>query len=310
MSIELTPIIYSPFNSKVELLQQYYQAYYGTDFSDQSMAIVCDGKAIGYVCASSLEQVLSQPGSGLEIMFSDLVHSLSMSHFKDLVKLIINHAIKNDCSLIKIKDNLSLGKLSPLGEVLFNEKFQSKLTFEMVTNYEEFAETTYYTCIRKSYKSLINWGRKNLKIDYINKDNADRNSFKTFQEFHKKISGRVTRSDISWNKQFEMIENGIGELIMAYLNDEVVGGSLFIDQLDYSAYFTGVYERDLFQYGLSHYLLYLGIVRSFERRQTKFFSLGHFDTDIQDPKWYNIQFFKKGFASDLIPTVIWTKEIK
>ena len=310
MPIELIPILSSPFNSKVELLQQYYHAYYGQDFNDQSMAITWDGKAIGYIGASSLKHVLSQPSKGLEVILPDLMHSLPASHFKELAKLLIDHAIKNDCSLIEIKDTLSLGKLSPLGEVLFNEKFQSNLTFEMVINYQEFSENIYYASIRKSYKSLINWGRKNLKSDYINKDNADRNSFNTFQGFHKKISGRVTRSDASWSKQFEMIEKGKGELIMAHLDNEVVGGSLFTDQLNYSTYFTGVYERDLFQYGLSHYLLYLGIVRSFERKQTAFFSLGRFDTDIQDPKWYNIQFFKKGFASQLIPTVIWTKKIK
>jgi hypothetical protein len=107
-----------------------------------------------------------------------------------------------------------------------------------------------------------------------------------------------------------MIEQGIGELILAYYQDKLVAGSLFMDQYDTSMYFTGVYERELFEYGLSHYVLYLGVCRSYARGTTQHFSLGNFETDIIDPKWYNIQFFKKGFCQTMVPTLLWHKKME
>ena len=105
-----------------------------------------------------------------------------------------------------------------------------------------------------------------------------------------------------------MIQEGFGEALLAYYQENLISASLFIDAYRTSLYFTGVYERGLFQYGISHYLLFEGICRSFKRGNTNLFSLGYFDTDIQDPKWYNIQFFKKGFVRNLKPVIFWSKE--
>ena len=131
-----------------------------------------------------------------------------------------------------------------------------------------------------------------------------------FKDFHLKISGRQTRSDESWLLQYDMIKQGFGELILADYQGKLAAGSLFLDQFDVSTYFTGVYERDLFDFGISHWLIYEGICSSFKRSNTSKFSLGYFDTNITDPKWYNIQFFKKGFCERLKPIVLWSKEIK
>lgn len=196
----------------------------------------------------------------------------------------------------------------PLGEVLFNEKYQSKMIFEMMVGFDNFSENNYFTNTRKSYKSLINWGEKNLDIRLINKDNLSKEQFFAYQTFHHKISKRKTRSDESWNIQYQMLKEGFGELILGYHQGALVAGALFLDQHGISVYATGVYERSLFEFGLSHYLLYYGICRSYTR-ETHSFSLGYFETDIEDSKLYNIQFFKKGFSQTLVPSILWRKPL-
>lgn len=292
------------------LFGKYYREYYQEKFQDLSFLIIQDSQVLGYVQCCYLEGKLTLPDGGVIIKFVDMSHQDD----KELCTKILDHldglAAQYNCTSIIIKDRLNEGSLSTLGEQLFNRKFQSRLTFEMDVCYQKFCSTDFYKNLRKSYKSLINWGKNNMDVIHINKDNQSKEEFRLFKEFHYKISGRRTRSDESWDIQYDMIKDGLAELILARHNNALVGGSLFSDYGDTSIYFTGVYERDLFQFGISHFLLYSGICRSFERGNTSKFSNGYFDTDIEDPKWYNIQFFKKGFCQDLNPTIFWSKEIK
>ncbi len=299
---------YPPFK-RLGLFSKYYQEYYQEKFIDLTFAVMQDNKIIAHVLCCVLDGKLTLPDGGIIIKLSDV----NDKDKKELYNEILGHLEllekEYKCSDITIKNYFENGNLSSFGEQLFNRRFKGFLTFEMEINYNEFSKNRLYTSLRKSYKSLINWGEKELKFIYINKCNPDFESFKKFQDFHYKISGLKTRSDQTWLIQYEMIKEGCGELILARYNDNLVAGSLFSDYGDTSIYFTGVYERDLFDFGVSHSLLYQGICRSHERGNTAKFSLGYFDTDIQDPKWYNIQFFKKGFCEKLVPTVLWSKKI-
>ena len=42
--------------------------------------------------------------------------------------------------------------------------------------------------LRKSYKSLINWGRKNMSLKMIDSNHLDEKTFREFQQFHKVVS--------------------------------------------------------------------------------------------------------------------------
>jgi hypothetical protein len=263
---------------------------------------------LAQVLCYKIDNKLCWPLDGIQIQKLALEKDQEKDVFNLIVNYLESYAKENTCSEIIIKDDLREGKLSILGEVLFNARYQSKIVFEMMINFKDFREEHYFTSIRKSYKSLINWGKKNLEIKIISKENPSMDDFLSFKQFHLKIAGRQTRSDESWHIQYDMIQQGFGELILAYYKGNLVAGSLFMDQNDISLYFTGVYERSLFEFGLSHYLMYSGVCRSYERGNTKAFSLGIFETDIKDPKWYNIQYFKKGFCQELVPTLLWSKE--
>lgn len=292
----------------IGLFSDYYAEYY-KEYQDLSFGVSYEDRVIGYVLCCSLENKICLPNDGVKIILESNSQK-NTKLYKEILDYLTLLAIQNDCTEIIIKDSLLNGSLSSLGETLFNNAYCSKITFEMLIDYKNFDETSYHKNLRKSYKSLINWGRNNLKFIYINKENACFKTFQTFKDFHLKIAGNKTRSDESWNLQYTMLEQGFGELGLAYYEDNLVAGSLFVDFNDVSIYFTGVYERDLFHLGISHYLLYNGICRLHEKKLTSAFSLGYFDTDIQDQKWYNIQFFKKGFCEKLTPVILWSKLVK
>lgn len=320
MSLEFIPLLDIPLNNdffkkkslrSFELFSDYYKKYYGDNYKDLSFAIFSKNRLIGYVLCSALDSILTTPDGAVRIVLSDHLPKKDKKFFlTGLLEHLTNLANLNVCEKIIIKDSLDQPCLSPLGEILFNQRFESRLTFEMDIPFSNFSEKIFHASLRKSYKSLISWGQKELKRDFINKDNLDRGRFNEFQEFHHRISGRVTRSQETWDAQYNMLEKGLGELILATYKGQLAAGSLFSDYGDISTYFTGVYERDLFVFGVSHFILYEGILRSYSRHQTSRFSLGYFDTNIEDPKWYNIQFFKKGFCKDLTPVIFWSRKVK
>lgn len=313
MVLNFAPLIDHKDNKEIKsvlLFSQYYQEYYKENFRDLSFIILDDKRVLGYVLCAALNGQLTLPEGGIKVsLFTELLPNEKKKIYQVILDKLCTLAQENHCQKIVFKDSLYMDKLSPVGELLFNNRFQSLLTFDMQIDYANFDVNSYYASLRKSYKSLVNWGRKELKVSYLNQDNPDLNMLKKFQEFHQKISGRKTRSDESWLLQYQMIQEGMAELILAEYNDTLVAGSLYADYGDTSVYFTGVYERDLFEYGISHFLLYEGICRSYERGNTTGFSLGHFDTDIQDSKWYNIQFFKKGFCGKFEPTILWSRDL-
>jgi len=292
-----------------KLSSDYYLEYYKKDFKDYSFAINHDNELIGYCICYQIERKLCIPFEGVKLNFiSDIwktIHKLQNKIQAHLDAI----ATQNGCSEVIVMDALDQSKLTDLGQGLLNANYNSRLVFEMTVGLKDFNEEVYYTKIRKSYKSLINWGRRSLEVTIIDRQNLSFERFIEFKKFHEKISGRQTRSDESWNIQYQMLEHGYGELILADYEGVLVAGSLFIDQFERTIYFTGVYERELFDYGISHYLLYHGICRSAARGNTSYFSLGCYETEIMDRKLYNIQFFKKGFAENLAPTILWRKVI-
>lgn len=292
------------------LALSYYAEYYGEKFKDHSFLIVNNGELLGYCICFQIAGQLCFPAEGIRFEFINEKWQAISKLGKQILEYIEQLARENSCDEIVIKENKIQGELSSIGEVLFNNNYKPRLLFDMLVNKHNFNEQQYYAGIRKSYKSLINWGRRELKIEYINKNNLRYDEFANFQNFHQKISGKKTRSDESWNIQYKMLENGFGELILGHYQGNLVAGSLFIDQFDTTVYFTGVYERSLFEYGVSHYLLYEGILRAIMRDGANKVFLGNFDAHITDEKQHNIQFFKKGFCNELAPIILWSKKLQ
>jgi spore coat polysaccharide biosynthesis protein SpsF (cytidylyltransferase family) len=159
--------------------------------------------------------------------------------------------------------------------------------------------------VRKSSRSLINWGRRNLTVRIVNREKPDRGPFDEYQLFHAQVAGRITRPQASWDVMYDFVAGGAGELVLADLDGRLVAGSLFIDGSEICIYASGVYDRAMFDKPLSHYPVWLAIERA-HTRGMKTLELGvvHNKGTVSD-KEYQIGYFKRGFATHIEEFTVW-----
>lgn len=151
--------------------------------------------------------------------------------------------------------------------------------------------------IRKSFRSLINWGKNNLNTIIVNREKFDEALLRDFHTFHINVAGRETRSKKSWDIQFEMIKQGSAFAIMSYLEEELVAASLILLGSKEAFYGVGAYNRDLMAQNkpLSHWNLYTAISKCKEIG-LEYIILGSANINEIDSKTRGISKFKKGFT--------------
>ncbi len=161
--------------------------------------------------------------------------------------------------------------------------------------------------VRKSFRSLINAGRRCMRMAYVNAANPDKFLFDAYGEFHARVAGRVTRSERSWQAMFEWIAGGGGELALAYHNDnELVAGTMTTDGSEVSYYASGVYDRDRFDKPLAHFPVYDAILRSRGRNMRRYDLGVLMPKGVGTDKEYSIGHFKRGFATAVDMHLVWT----
>ncbi len=204
---------------------------------------------------------------------------------------------------IRIHDHPA-GTMTPLGRALIYHKAEPQLRIVSTTDLMR-SEDELRGELRKSFRSLVNWGIGALKFDYLFKDRFDAQAFEAFREFHVRTAGRETRSRESWLLQGEMIRQGRADLSLGYLDGALVSASLFLDTGSVTAYGVGVYERSLFDKPLSHAAIFLGMLRAKARGQ-KVFVVGDVPPAKQvNDKDFSIGLFKSGFAANLDVGIDW-----
>jgi len=153
--------------------------------------------------------------------------------------------------------------------------------------------------VRKSYKSLINWGLSNLKIQIFDHSNFDKEIFNRFKKFHIQIAGRQTRSNISWDLQLNAIKNKDAFLVLGHLNDKLVSGAYIIHGSVSAYYGVAVNDRELMSQNLpiGHAILYTSMIHAKTKKQ-EVFILGTTNNNL-DEKALDIMKYKRGFTNML-----------
>lgn len=152
--------------------------------------------------------------------------------------------------------------------------------------------------IRDSYRSLTNWGSRNLTLSFINTANPDRTLFDLFPDFHARVAGGRRRGDDYWHVYWAEITQGRAEMILGFLEDgTLVAGSIVVWAGVTAYYASGVYDRDQFDKPLGHWPLWTAILRAKAAGLTRF-DLGEIPPrGHADDKELSIAFFKRGFTS-------------
>ena len=151
--------------------------------------------------------------------------------------------------------------------------------------------------IRDSYRSLLNWGERNITLKAVNAANPDRALFDLFPAFHAEVAGRA-RGDDYWQVYWQTIEAGRAELLLGWLDDgTLVSGSIVVGAGDVAYYASGVYARDQFDKPLGHWPLWSAMLRARDQGYAWFDAGEIADHWHANAKEANISFFKRGFSS-------------
>ena len=221
------------------------------------------------------------------------------------------------CLFEKLKLIFKQNKFAELifeSNIFINSKFHSfsgsKIKKEIKINLS-LDEVSLKQNLRKSYKSLVNWGKKNLELIFIDYNNSDRSLFNEFKKLHFDASGRKTRSDKSWEIQFQAIECNEAFLVLSKYENKLVGGTYVLLGLKNAYYGVGAYDRDLMKQNIpiGHFPLFSSIIYAKKLKKTSF-DLGYIYSDSIDEKEKNIFNFKNGFSNLLHSSVINNFKIK
>ena len=151
--------------------------------------------------------------------------------------------------------------------------------------------------LRKSYKSLIN---KNSKI-YLVKNECSAQIWDMCKELHYECSGRKTRSDRTWEIQWEAIKSGNSIVYFIQSKNKVIGFAYFLYDKICASYYVAAFQRNnKFDKSLGHLILWQAI-KEFKLKGLKKLYLGAYPTEIinDKSKISNIVSFKKGFSNIL-----------
>jgi hypothetical protein len=172
------------------------------------------------------------------------------------------------------------------------------------------AEAVIFSQMRKSYRSLVNWGRRQMQLTFVDSTNPDAQLFDKFREFHLDVAGKVTRPMASWDVMFNLVKKGNAILGLAYLNEDLVAGTFLFVQGGYALYGTGVYDRSRFDNPISHWPL-VATMQHAQKFGAHLCDLGQVFPDLgASEKERNIAFFKKGFTNTILNEAYWQLDPK
>jgi hypothetical protein len=285
-------------------LLAYLSAVASGEFQDLSAAVVDGERLLGFVLANDAHKKLGYFGRPLHFNTENmpraqrvLVDKMLLAHFSAIAK-----AANRDLSVVTL--GFDQGALSPVAVQMLGQGATLSTNFHAVVDLSHSAADL-KSDVRDSYRSLINWGRRNIEIRLVNGGKPDSDLFREFRQFHLHISGRQTRPLESWNEMYNLVTQNKAELVTGFMDGELVSATFTVFSPSFASYATGVYDRLRFDKPISHWPLFLAILNA-KQRGCQFYDLGEvFVPAAQEDKKANIAFFKKGFTSRVEPRHVW-----
>lgn len=271
---------------------KYNTEYFKGSYFDYSLVVFEKNTFYIAMISFSKEDTLS--------FFGEAINIYDLNNHSVNLNLAYNILFKK---ILILKKEFNFAKLyfSNNGKILskfFDNSFSNFIDYQMYIDLSK-PENLIKMNLRKSYKSLINWGLTNLKMEVISSENANRKKFDDFKNFHIKVSGRKTRNDHTWDLQFEGLTKNQGYLVLGYLEGKLVSGVYIIHGSEIAYYGVGVNDRELMLKNLpiGHAILYESILFAKKKGLNKFM-LGSLNY-VEDEKVNAILKFKKGFTNTI-----------
>ena len=117
-----------------------------------------------------------------------------------------------------------------------------------------------------------------------------------FKDLHFIDAGRKTRSDRTWEIQFELISEGLAVVFLLEKDKKIVSGAYFTNN-NKTAYY-GVSASDpnsKKKFPMTHIIID-NAIKYFKKKNLSKIILGNYETNKNNKKEYNISLFKCGFS--------------
>lgn len=287
------------------LASRYYEIYYAPGYRGDISFVLHRGDApLAVVRGHAVDGAIVDNTWGVRVFkASDAASDVA------ILDEIERAARATDCGTIKV---LETGRSSILDSLSRNLMFRRASPSVRVLAVIDLRhdEARLRRGLRKSYQSLVNWGLRTMRFQFITASSFDTDAFEAFRAFHIRTAGRETRPRATWNLHADMIKANRAELVLGSLDEHgVVAGALMLDTGQITTYGVGVYDRQLFDKPLSHAPIFAGVLRAKERGQTMFMVGDIPPAKSADDKGFSIGWFKGGFSEELISAVEWSYQV-
>lgn len=201
-------------------------------------------------------------------------------------------------------DHLVDGAVTVFGGCLLEVGGDPVMEFRQVIDLTGSAEVL-HAGIRKSYKSLINWGRRSLQMRVLEGGDVPAEEIERFRMLHRKAAGRETRARSTWMLQHGMIHDGEAFAVFGEQDGVLVTAGLFPCSPKHCFYGVAASDPERPDDPLSHVVLWTAILHAKERG-CRWFELGQRlysqgGESSTSRKEATIEMFKTGFGGRVLP---------
>ena len=311
-------LAHCPFAIMSSLHATYQHHYLQHNFNNLSALIFQGDTCVGVITLSSHETDdhivvggFGNPGFIYSPLYFERDNDL-LRQFNNVTTKYINQKLATLSTdkpiLLHIgQKDLSCG-LDPLSDIAFERGANPQVHFNRIVDLTLPIEQLKQG-VRKSYKSLINWGLKNLDLQVYDTNNINQKPFSALRQLHFEAAGGRTRPDITWDCQYSMIQAGFNFLVVGTLDHKPVTAALFSHNQPYCYYGVSASNRALFDKPLSHGVIWAAIEHA-KSKGIKHFDLGRqFNLNYPNQKEYNISKFKRGFGGIDKPSLTFRHEL-
>jgi FemAB family protein len=301
------PVAYQYSSIKYELA---YLAGRGGQWDDLSCVLSLGGKPVALwpLTVSFLDNRFDVSSQGRPLLPPLFIKSLTEKSRRKITKkclaflnrLVVNHGLTH----LKTTDPFTpQGQLSNWHLLQMNTGAQCSVQHELVVDLTR-TLAQIKASFRKSYKSLISAGARYWDINVLG-SSIEKSTWAEFQDLHRKVAGRSTRSNESWNIQYEMlIKNEAFLVTLRNPAGGLVGAGFFMHTKSEGVYAVAAYDRSLFDKPLGHAVQFVAI-EEMKRRGCQFYRIGRRPYSGENisvtQKELAIAYFKEGFATGVYP---------
>lgn len=277
-----------------ELIISYNHQYFPDEYLNTSLVLWDEESPTLYIPSFSTHKTYSFFGSPIEIFEDNTLSNSIAEAYKLLLKYLTEFLKREEYSHLLFKNN------SYFLNFFYNKIEHFNNSFIGVINLQceiDFIKSSF----RKSYKSLINWGERELKIQIINSENFTDDHINEFRKFHINVAGKETRNQQTWDIQGELIKQNQAFIIRAEYQEKLVAISFYQHGISSVLYGVGVYDRELMAQNLplAHSSLFYAIKEA-KNRELKELIMGDINHNNENQKEAQIAKFKKGFVNQCL----------